>query len=396
MSADGLMYRLLARGFAGVPERARQREIGYGCGEPLHVWLNVQTSRESDAPGGRGEPGSRTRRDFASDRARTAALRFAAPLASVRGRAFAALLLALSLSSCVLEDVQITNLEDVVVAEVLVQIRDDGIASTRPRVFALLHRTPGADGMARGAPGAKVVIRRAGVPIPLTERERLRDCVVDTPDEYAVSCYRAITSDEARFQPGDSLTLEIELPEGERLFGFTIVPGDFRLVDAPANRICVLPQGRTHEVRWTRSPGAWAYVAETAVQDFRNALSEMGFEVEQDRIHLMGVSVSQSDTTIVFPSEFGLLERFTEDQALLVGLQRGIPAGALAQISVAAAERNYVNWQRGGSYNPSGQVRVPSVRGEGTGFFGASVVRTLTVWAPPRTDRQPSQDVECR
>jgi hypothetical protein len=303
-------------------------------------------------------------------------------------------LVALAASACVLNDVEITNLDDVVVAEVLVQIRDDGVAANRPRVFALLHRTPGADGTTRDVPGARVVIRRADGPVVLTPRARLRDCVVDAPDEYGVSCYRAVTQDENRFQPGDSLSLEIEIPDGGQLFGFTVVPRDFHLVDAPPNRICVLEQG-THEVRWTRSEGAWAYVAETAVQDFRSALAAQGIEVSQNSIHLMGVSVSQSDTTIVFPAEFGLLERLTEDQGILVALQRGIPAGSMAQITIAAAERNYVNWQRGGSYNPSGQVRVPSLRGDGTGFFGATVVRSLTVWAPPRQDRQAAQDPEC-
>jgi hypothetical protein len=314
-----------------------------------------------------------------------------------RGRLCAALtLVAAASSACVLQDVEITNLDDVVVAEVLVQIRDDGVAANRPRVYALLHRTPGADRVSGGVPGAHVVLHRADGPVVLTPRTRLRDCIVDAPDPYGVSCYRALTADENRFQPGDSLTLEVELPDGGRLHGFTVVPEEFRLVDAPPGGICVLPVGRTHEVRWTRSRGAWAYVAETAVQDFRNALSEQGIEVTQNSIHLMGVSVSQSDTTIVFPVEFGLLERLTEDQGILVALQRGIPGGSVAEITIAAAERNYVNWQRGGSYNPSGQVRVPSLRGDGTGFFGATVVRSLTVWAPPRQDRQTTQDPECR
>jgi hypothetical protein len=314
-----------------------------------------------------------------------------------RRRLAAAGLALATASGCVLQDVEITSLDDVVVAEVLIQIRDDGINANRPRVFALLHRTSGAEGFAaRAVPGARVVIQGAERRVVLTERTRLRDCVTETPEAYDVSCYRASSADEGRFQPGDSLTLEIQLSDGGRLLGFTAVPQDFRLIDRPLGRICVLPQGRSLEVRWTRSAGAWAYVAETTVQDFRDALAAQGIEVEQNSIHLLGVSVSQSDTTIVFPLEFGLLERLTEEQGILVGLQRGIPAGAVAQIAVGAAERNYVNWQRGASYNPSGQVRVPSLRGDGTGFFGATVVRTLTVWAPPRTDRQPTQDPECR
>ena len=52
-------------------------------------------------------------------------------------------------------------------------------------------------------------------------------------------------------------------------------------------------------------------------------------------------------------------------------------------MSIAAADRNYVNWVRGGNFNPSGQVRVPSVRGDGTGVFAATVVRSLRVFAAP-------------
>jgi hypothetical protein len=312
------------------------------------------------------------------------------------GFVIAAIAGVLALSGCVLQEVQITDLEDVVLAEVMVQIRDDGVAVNRPRVFALLHRTPGADGLSSGVPGARVVIQRAGVPITLTQRERIRDCVSDMPDEYGVTCYRAVGADENRFQPGDSLSLTIDLPDGGQLIGFAVVPGDFRLIDAPPGRICMVPEGRTQLFQWTRSAGAWAYVSETSVRDFRSALQEQGFPVEQNSIHLLGVSVAQSDTTIVFPSEFGLLERFTEDQALLVALQQGVPRGSIASISIAAAERNYVNWQRGGSYNPSGQVRVPSLRGDGTGFFGATVVRTTSLWSPPRTDHQAPPDPECR
>jgi hypothetical protein len=101
-------------------------------------------------------------------------------------------------------------------------------------------------------------------------------------------------------------------------------------------------------------------------------------------LYLLGLASSASDTTIVFPSEFGLLERFSVDRELLVALQGGLPRGTRAQVSIAAVERNYTNWARGGTFNPSGQVRIPSLRGDGTGFFGATVLRTLTVVVPPR------------
>jgi len=54
-----------------------------------------------------------------------------------------------------------------------------------------------------------------------------------------------------------------------------------------------------------------------------------------------------------------------------VALSRGLPEGVSAEVVIAAADRNYVNWVRGDSFNPSGAVRVASVRGDGTGVFGS-------------------------
>ena len=83
----------------------------------------------------------------------------------------------------------------------------------------------------------------------------------------------------------------------------------------------------------------------------------------------------------MFPSEFGVFDRFDLEQDLALRLQRGLPAGTDAVVTIAAVERNYVNWVRGGSFNPSGQVRVASLRGDGTGVFGAAVVRRFSVVA---------------
>jgi hypothetical protein len=164
-----------------------------------------------------------------------------------------------------------------------------------------------------------------------------------------------------------------------------VVPGDFRIPGAPAEPggTCQLPGGTSLELSWTTAAGAWSYVNETTIEGLAEALAPAGIEVdpEDDPLYLLGLSISAADTTIVFPGEFGLFDRFDLDQDLAVVLQEGLPAPARAQVTVAATDRNYVNWVRGGSFNPSGQVRVPSVRGDGTGVFGSAVVRGFRVIA---------------
>ena len=67
------------------------------------------------------------------------------------------------------------------------------------------------------------------------------------------------------------------------------------------------------------------------------------------------------------------------DHDVAVALQRGLPDSTSALVTVTAVERNWVNWARGGTFNPSGQVRVPSVRGDGTGVFGSALIRAFRV-----------------
>jgi hypothetical protein len=130
-------------------------------------------------------------------------------------------------------------------------------------------------------------------------------------------------------------------------------------------------------------------VNETEINGLPAALVSEGIVVEDDPLYLLGLSISSADTTVVFPSEFGVFDRFDLDQDLALRLQRGLPDGTDADVSVTAVERNYVNWVRGGSFNPSGQVRVASLRGDGTGVFGAAVTRRFTVVAEAATGGSP-------
>ena len=286
------------------------------------------------------------------------------------------------LAACSLQEVTLVQAEDVVVAEVYVELVPG--APGQDRLTAFLHRTlEGGTGASLPVPGARVIVTRSdGLSIEMAETN-LETCVVSLPVEGRGSCYWAAPDLAARLEPGDGLEVRIELPGGGLLRGAATVPGAFSLLSAPSESLCTLAPSTTFEVRWTRSIGAWAYLDETLIYGLRAALEPQGIEVEEDPLYLLGLSVSASDTTITFPSEFGVFDRFDLSQDLALVLQRGLPVGTDAKVTITAGERNYVNWVRGGNFNPSGQVKIPSLRGDGTGVFAATVSRTFRVLAVP-------------
>jgi len=286
-------------------------------------------------------------------------------------------------AACELQEITLVEADDVVVAEAYVQL---GFAPTPDHATAFLHRTlEGATGASRPVPGARVVItRRDGYSLEMAETE-VGNCVRSTPVDGTGTCYWAEDGVSYRIHSGDTLDLEITLADGGVIRGTTVIPGDFTLLTPPPGTYDVFPPrclqepSTPLELRWTRSAGAWAYVDETFLSGLRDALEPKGIPVENDPLYLLGVSVSAQDTTIVFPGEFGVFDRFELDQALALELQKGLPGGASGRVTITAADRNYVNWIRGGNFNPSGQVRIPSLRGDGTGVFGSSVTRAVYV-----------------
>ncbi|MGE0160455.1 MAG: hypothetical protein AB7T31_13675 [Gemmatimonadales bacterium] len=286
------------------------------------------------------------------------------------------LLLLPALSACELQEVTVVDFEDVVVGEVYVTLGD---APADHRVRAFLHGTA-----AGGTPdsetfnGAVVRIERDDGLALVLGLAAVGTCVDTLADGATGSCFTDGGA-ASSLAPGDRLDLTIDLADGRRLIGGLTIPGDFQLDRIPP--VCRLEPDTLLELRWTRSEGAWAYVNETSINGLPSALASEGIEVEDDPLYLLGLSISASDTTVVFPSEFGVFDRFDLDQDLALRLQRGLPEGTDALITIAAVERNYVNWVRGGNFNPSGQVRVASLRGDGTGVFGAAVVRRFTVFA---------------
>ena len=196
-------------------------------------------------------------------------------------------------------------------------------------------------------------------------------------------CFQRLLPDDV--QPGTTLQLTVVTADGRTAQGVTTIPDDFTFVaPAQAGRTCRIPPDERVDVMWTSSPGAWAYPSETRITGLRDALTAIDSTFAQlvEPVELFGLAISAADTVISFPNEFGLFDRFDDSDVFtrsLVQIQDGLPEGGRAQVTVAAADRNYVNWERGGNFNPSGLVRVPSVRGDGFGVFGSMVLRTLAI-----------------
>lgn len=285
------------------------------------------------------------------------------------------------LSGCTLEEVTLVEAEDVVVAEVYVQVGAG--ADGESRATAWLHRTLAAGSPASGpVPGAEVLITDArGFALELAETAR-ETCAYDSPVQGTGTCYATSSELAGEIRPGDLLEVEVALPGGGLIRGSSRVPEHFGLVTPSGAGRCQVAPLTPLEVRWTGSPGAWAYVTETLISGLKAALAPEGIEVEDDPLFLLGLAVSAADTSIVFPGQFGIFDRFDLDQGLSLALQKGLPAGTEARVVITAADRNYVNWIRGGNFNPSGVVKIPSLRGDGTGVFGTSVSRSFQVVVP--------------
>jgi hypothetical protein len=189
------------------------------------------------------------------------------------------------------------------------------------------------------------------------------------------SCYEG--PGELEVLPGATYELRVETTSGKTVRGRTTVPGDFDLLrPRTENGPCYLRPRTNLPVEWSASTGAWGYFASLYLNGMADGLHEAEIP-GADRLELSAVSVSERDTTLVVPSQFGLFEAGDLDPRLVAYLQGGLPDGAFGRLYVAAMDRNYVNAVRGGEFNPSGSTRISSVIGDGVGVFGSIVVRPL-------------------
>jgi hypothetical protein len=292
-------------------------------------------------------------------------------------RRLLAVLLPFAAAGCELREITFAEARDVIVAEVFLH-------ANSPNQTAYLHRTATATGTAR-VHGARVFV--------LDEERAIEYELLATADSLCLSpappdalpdtgtCYEARMQLDA-IRPGATYGLRIELPDRPAITGRTAVPGDFAIMQ-PEEALCRLDPGTTLPLVWTASDGAWVYLAQARFTGLLAALRAAGVSVQptlREPLNLIGLAIGARDTTLAFPAAFGVFDR--ADEALhpvLLGIREGLPAGVDVQIAVAAADRNYVNWVRGGNFNPSGTIRVPSVSGGGTGVFGSLVTRRVSI-----------------
>lgn len=289
-------------------------------------------------------------------------------------------------AGCALTEVTTARGEDVLVVE--------GILRTdRDVQEILLHRTIQGR-VVDGAPGAQVAVQRENGPRLTFQEAPLESCTSvgkrfrsgeDSLDIRA-TCYVSPPGAGRWVVAGGRYTLDVATPKGERARGATQVPANFDLRGLAraarlrnGDRRCLLPPNTPLPLVWSTSADTWAYLTEMEVRGLRIALSGSGIEDIPDPLQLTGVSVSATDTTLLVPTQVGVFERLSYDQDLLRALQNGFPDGTQVMLVVAATDRNFVNAVRGGAFNPSGNVRISSVVGDGVGVFGSLVARTVQV-----------------
>jgi hypothetical protein len=299
-------------------------------------------------------------------------------LSTIRFTILAAL--ALASGACTLSEVTIPASEELVVVEAV--LRTDVDVQT-----IVLHRSlDGRD--VRGVAGALVTVTpEGGAPVRFAETGTAcyrysPSYFQDEPGTVAASCYESPRGLREWVRPGTVYRLRVETQDGRTIQGRTRVPGAFRLTGFPyTTRMdqrqgaqCRLPPNTALTMAWTQSDSAWSYLIPMRAYNLRSILNGAGQQVDiPDPLELVGLAISQQDTTIVLPTEFGLFDRFDTDNDALKAIQNGFPAGVVVEVNVAAADRNYVNGVRGGRFNPSGPVRISSVVGDGVGVFGSLV-----------------------
>ena len=291
--------------------------------------------------------------------------------------AFTILFSTLVLGACDLTETSITEPLPNVVVEAYVRIHpgDNGF------VFALIHGSVGVVGANPDGPEALVrVVAESGAEVVLTENPGA--CFYGPgPDPDPRRCYAA-RLDPGFARPLDRLVLEVDVVGGGRIEGGTNVPGVFEWAQPGGGDACAVATGEV-TLSWTQSENSWAYLADVLVEGLAPGLIALGVDNPSDTADFAGLTVSSADTAISFPEDFRNDDDFPYEQPLNTLMEGGMRPGWVASVYVVAIDRNFTNWVRQGVFNPSGTVRIPSLRGAGTGVFGSSVVLARRIAGSP-------------
>ncbi len=293
----------------------------------------------------------------------------------------------LFLTGCEMDSVSLVAPESLLVAEVFIASDgDDALEAT-----AYLHRVLGSKGYGPVS-GAEITLTTGDQSVTLIENsDSISTCIpqwvqreTSEIDGSLGTCYGLEDLPASFAVPGQAIQVSIKDGDVSELFGQTKLPGDFTMKTPRNGRdFCVLQEDQLLEMSWSKSQDAWAYIVEADVWDLADVFNYLP---EDDRppqpLFLLGLAISSDDTKMRFPSEVGLFDRYGLHRDVFLQLQAGLPESTTADISVAALDRNFVNWARAGKFHPSGQIRTPSLAGKsGTGVIGSYVRKNFKVLA---------------
>jgi len=302
-------------------------------------------------------------------------------------RRFATLACALAVTGCELQEVTLAEADPFVVVEAFLVAGD-------PAPAVALHASAGAPELLSTLAGMQLTHETDVSPFTqVLNQECLAIGSSLEPESFpgGFACFEAEPVDP--IGPGRLYRFDLLLDDGTTLQGATRVPGQVAFTsDAGDADPCYLAPWTQLELTWESVEGAAAYILDLQAFGVREALEREGIVVEiPDPLIIRGLAIGDSDTTIVLPAEFDLFDRFNLDAAVLVALQSGMPEGISFNVTLAAVDQNFVNWVRGGDFNPSGLIRAPSLFGDaGTGVLGSMTLDFLAgVTADEATDDPP-------
>ena len=277
----------------------------------------------------------------------------------------------LAIGGCDLANVEVdVPVGDQVVVEASVVLTVDPTDASRSTAHLLAVTTRYPDGgRAHGVHGASVrVTGESGRSVQLSEAaDPVANCV--TQEFFFGSCYRA-TAPSGIFAPGERLSLEVVLPDGGVVTGVSRIPGTFSAMGLSLkDGRCRLTPDTNYRFNWTPVVGAAAYIGEIGI-------GGVGDLDVHDRVSWVGTFVGGDMAELLFPR--GLIAGLNDVELARV-LHTGLPPGAVADFALGAIDLNWTNWIREGRINVNGEVRVPSVFGDGTGWFGTAMRWRMSV-----------------